>query len=182
MRRRSVVGCWLVSAVLSGCWYFEPCPDNIGGIKDGQLLETTIVAPYEGSLDRQLQSCGKLGDLDPGTKTTWRAHLLGSAETCDDEIAIQPQSLSGAKVPQPSSWTVSPTVTLADGCRGSWKLAIHPLSDNPQLLGAPASESPSWVLERTFQVSGDATLCTGGALPATCTDAFVAETQPVTDG
>lgn len=179
MRAAVAVGCWLVSTGLPSCWYFEPCPDDFGGIKEGQLLETTIIARYEGSLGRQAQSCGELGDLGPGTTTTWRAHLSGSAETCDDEVAAQPQSLSGAELAPASSPIASPTVTLPGGCKGSWNLEIHPLNDDPRFIGAPDRERPSWVLERTFRASGDVTLCAGGTVPTTCTDAFVGETRRV---
>lgn len=177
--RMVLVGCWLTSTGLPGCWYFEDCPGNYGGIKDGQRLETTIIAPYEGSLGRQVESCGALGDLGPGTTTTWLAHLGGSAETCDDEIGTQPQSLSGAELAPTTSWTMPPTVTLPGGCTGLWTLEIHVFTDHPTFIGTPDSERPSWVLERTFRASGDERLCAGGAVPATCTDAFVAETHPV---
>jgi hypothetical protein len=181
MRAVFVVGGWLVSTGLPGCWYFEECPDNYGGVKEGQLLETTIIAPYEGALDRPVESCGELGDLTPGTTTTWRAHLSGSAETCDDEIATHPQHLSGAELAPTSSWTIPPTVTLSGGCTGTWTLAIYALEEPPTLVGTPDSNDPSWVLERTFRASGDVTICAGGAVPMTCTDAFVAETRHVSD-
>jgi hypothetical protein len=179
MRAVFVVGCWVASTGLAGCWYFEDCPDNFGGIKEGQLLETTIIAPYEGSLGRQVESCGELGDLAPGTTTTWLAHLGGSAETCDDEIVAHPQQLSGAELAPTSSWTMSPTVTLPGGCTGTWTLEIHPRSSEPTFIGPPDRENPSWVLERTFRARGDVTLCADGAVPATCTDAFVAETRRI---
>lgn len=179
MRARLVAGCCLVSTGLAGCWYFEDCPDNYGGIRDGQLLETTVIAPYEGSLDRQVESCGELGDLVPGTTTTWRAHLSGSAETCDDEVAAQPQSLTDAELTPTFSSSVPPKVTLRGGCTGTWAVEIHSLRDEPTLIGPPDSDNPSWILERTFRADGDLTRCADGAVPATCTDAFVAETRPI---
>jgi hypothetical protein len=178
MRALFAVG-WAASTGLTGCWYFEDCPDNYGGLKDGQLLETTIIARYEGSLDRRVESCGELGDLVPGTTTTWRAHLAGSAETCDDEVVTHPQHLSSADLTPTSSWTASPTVTLPGGCTGTWTLEIRARTDQPTFIGPPNNENPSWILERTFRAGGDVTLCADGGVPATCTDAFVAETRRI---
>ena len=179
MRTAWVVSCCLVSTALSGCWYFEPCPDNNGGIKDGFLLETTVIARHEGAPASEHESCGELGDLGPGKTATWRARLTGSAETCANDVRAQPQSLSGAELSLDSPSTTSPKVTLPNGCTGMWMLQIQPLTDDPTFIGPPDVENPSWVLERSFSASGDVTLCASSARAQTCRDTFVAETRQI---
>ena len=159
---------------IPGCWYFEPCPDNVGGIKDGEQLETKVIAAHA-PVNASNESCGDLADLIPDTTFVWKAHLAGSAETCDDEVDIQPLSASSGELSDTSSWWIPPRITLPSGCAGSWHLRIEDLEPEPQLIGTPDAASPGWVLVRTFTPSADATTCPSG-LKAGCTDAFVAET------
>jgi hypothetical protein len=169
-----LVGTCCALAGIPGCWYFEPCPDNVGGIKEGEQLETKVIAAHA-PVNASDESCGDLGDLAPDTTFTWKAHLGGSAETCDDRTDIQPLSASSGDVSETSSWSIPPKITLPNGCAGSWNLRINDLKPDPQLIGTPDATSPGWVLVRTFTPSADATACPSG-LKGSCTDAFVAET------
>ena len=169
----SIVTCCALAGV-PGCWYFEPCPGHVGGIREGEQLETKIIASHAPPNGAD-ESCGDLGDLAPDTTFIWKAHLRGSAETCEDAVAIQPLSASSGSLNDSSSWWSPPDITLPSGCTGSWSLRIDDLESEPQLIGTPDPASPDWLLVRTFRPSVDTTACPS-ALKRNCTDAFVAET------
>jgi hypothetical protein len=172
------VGGGFLSLFLGGCWYFGDCPNNVGGIEEGQQIETTIVERFAGFSGSSAPSCGELGDLEAGTNVTWQAHLAGSAETCDDDVNIHPKGLSSAELATTSSWTLPPTLTLPSGCRGEWQLRFDFRSPNPKLLGAVDSANPKWVLVRTFQAIDSAACADQGIARPSCMDAFVAESHP----
>lgn len=172
------VGCGALSLFLGGCWYFEDCPNDVGGIEEGQQIETTIVERFAGSSDSSAPSCGELGDLETGTNVEWQAHLAGSAETCDDDVDIHPQGLSSAELATTSSWTLPPTLTLPSGCQGEWQLRFRFLAPDPKLLGAVDSANPKWVLKRTFRGIDSAACADQDLSLPSCTDEFVAESRP----
>jgi hypothetical protein len=58
---------------------------------------------------------------------------------------------------------------------------LNELGNSPRFLGEPDKADPNWVLERTFQVTGDVAFCGAGELPASCTDAFIARTQALAE-
>lgn len=165
-----------MSGLLTGCWYFEDCPDNVGGIKTGQRLETTIVSRL--AKPGAAATCGDLGDLPPGARVTWLASLEGSAETCEDEVDVDARSLSSAELSLPDFQGGTASITLPGGCSGDWSLQIEALKSDAPLLGPVDATDPQWVLRRTFRASPAAAACPSEVLsPSGCNDRFIAETR-----
>jgi hypothetical protein len=184
------------SAGSSGCLFQRSCPNDVNGVRDGQVVQTTIVGPVSpataarvlGSTVSTQESCGDLGDLPPGAVVTSKMTTSGPSEDCDDTVLPTIQSLSTATIDSASPGYA--TITLPDGCSGVLQLQFA--TQGGSYLAAPSAPAdgglPSWWLVRSFRRAPDAGACapdagalaSDGGLPAFCADAFLAQNVIVT--
>jgi len=174
MRWAAIAGWCLVSLGGSGC-LFGDCPDTVRGFKEGDQVTTLLGESFADATTSTTPSCGKLGDLDPGTTLSWTAHLRGPGDDCEDTVAVHLKSVSSGTLATGPIIEVA-TLTLPGGCSGTWTISLRVLDFGADLTEAPPDpQHPSWVVERSFDVTSDPTLCWPDMAPPRCSDRFLAE-------
>jgi hypothetical protein len=155
----------VLAAGMPGCFILR-CDDTFHHVSEGDRFTSTILGPYadgEGA-----PSCGELGDLPVGTTLTWTATPDGPGDGCDDELDMEVTMLSTGSVDGHS-------LTLPNGCSGTWVLTAHPLRDDTDFL-ANDLEAPRWYIAR-YLTSPSAECFPDGSAPTSCGDSFIASSS-----
>jgi hypothetical protein len=159
------------------------CPSTVLGVHNGDEIETTIEATYDGGVESiwgvsgvAAVKCTGLNDMGPGTMLTFQASFETPGGGCpSDNLSVTLKSSSNASL-SPSPGGPNFLSFHGDGgCSGTeWVQIVlagtnMSLYDNSGVDGA----SVSWYLGRTF----DATPDSGCVVPSPCSDLFIAHNQ-----
>jgi hypothetical protein len=153
------------------------CATSVMGVRDGDRVQTTIVAPYSGvapagGYATSTTSCTDLGDLVPGTTLTIKMSVqTEAADGCIGVVHIGEVQATNEPWLSPSSFD---TVAFQgpSGCDGLSRLDFVAVGSNPSLLSNDNSAdggAVAWLLVRNFTATSD-----GGCNVASCSDFFVA--------